>query len=172
VTLDDRTLLNEFLAELHKMQVHKSALGEAKKKPLLVLLVLSSLKHGRMRENKILFGDVEERLSRLIEEFGGRLTESGPKPEQPFFHLRTSPFWELTIPGGVPEGAWSLPGPNGTEAARISLPHWQRWIPAPVRNLHPLPLLTQPRRPPPSEPFLCGVRPSCCNLAFVWFGRF
>jgi hypothetical protein len=104
MTTDDRAVLDEFLRELGKVIVNKSSAGEAKKKPLLLLLVLAMIKHGRLRENKIQFADVEERLHRLITEYGGRPTDSGPKPEQPFFHLRTSPFWELTIPGGIPAG--------------------------------------------------------------------
>jgi hypothetical protein len=101
VTTAERAVLDQFLAELGRVTVNKAPTGEAKKKPLLLL---SMLRHGQLRENKILFADVEERLGRLINEFGGRPTESGPKPEQPFFHPRTSLFWELHIPGGLPEG--------------------------------------------------------------------
>lgn len=104
ITSDERVVLDEFLHELGKVTVNKSPAGEAKKKPLLILLVISMLKHGTLRENRIHFNDIEKQLSRLIAEFGGRPIESGPKPEQPFFHLRTSPFWELTIPGGVAQG--------------------------------------------------------------------
>jgi hypothetical protein len=80
-----------------------------------------------MPENKIHFQDIEERLARLINDFGGRPTESGPKPEQPFFHLRTSPFWELHILGGVTEGNKKtlakkvLAGPGAYAALRHSL---------------------------------------------------
>jgi hypothetical protein len=34
-------------------------------------------------------------LCKLIREHGGRPTRSGSKPEQPFYHLRTSPFWTV-----------------------------------------------------------------------------
>jgi hypothetical protein len=127
MTTDDRAVLDEFLRELGKVTVNKSSTGEAKKKPLLLLLVFAMIKHGRLRENKIQFADVEERLPRLITEYGGRPTESGSKPEQPFFHLRTSPFWELTIPGGIPAGNKKtlakkiLAGPGAFAALRPSL---------------------------------------------------
>jgi predicted restriction endonuclease len=127
MTSDDRAVLDDFLRELGSVVVNKSPAGEARKKPLLVLLVISMLKHGTLRENKIRFTDVEERLSRLINDFGGRPTESGPKPEQPFYHLRTSPFWELTIPGGLPANNKKtlakkvLAGPGAFASLRASL---------------------------------------------------
>jgi predicted restriction endonuclease len=127
MTSDERVVLDEFLREIGKVTVNKSPAGEAKKKPLLLLLVISMLKHGTLRENKIHFNNLEKQLSRLISEFGGRPTESGSKPEQPFFHLRTSPFWQLTIPGGVVEGnkktlaKKTLSGPGAYAALRPSL---------------------------------------------------
>ena len=104
MTNGERAVLDHFLAELGRVIVNKAPVGEAKKKPLLLLLVLSLLRHGQLRENKIRFQDIETRLGGLINDFGGRPTVSGAKPEQPFFHLRTSPFWELHIPGGTPKG--------------------------------------------------------------------
>lgn len=101
---NEREVLDQFLAELQRMVVNKAPTGEAKKKPLLLLLVLSRLRRGELRENKIQFLDIEPRLARLITEFGGRQTKSGSKPEQPFFHLRTSSFWELHVPSGLPSG--------------------------------------------------------------------
>ena len=103
MTSDDRAILNEFLENVQSMNVNKSPAGKAKKKPLLLLLVLADLQHGRFRENKIHFADVQERLTALILEYGGRPAQHGAKPEQPFFHLRTSPFWELTIPNEMPD---------------------------------------------------------------------
>jgi putative restriction endonuclease len=100
MTLAERAVLEDFLSDLERMSVNKSTAGESRKKPLLLLLVLAMMEHGRLRDNKIHFSEVEERLA---VEHGGRPTQHGPKPEQPFFHLRTSPFWELTIPGGAPE---------------------------------------------------------------------
>jgi len=104
MTTADRVVLDDFLRDLGRLQVNKSALGEAKKKPLLLLLVLGMIKRGALLENRIRFVDIEQRLSEVITQYGGRSTESGPKPEQPFYHLRTSPFWQLTVPGGLPTG--------------------------------------------------------------------
>lgn len=104
MTTEDVAVLDGFLRDLGTVQVNKSALGEAKKKPLLLLLVLAMIKRGALTENRIRFTDIEKRLSELITRYGGRSTESGPKPEQPFYHLRTSPFWQLTVPGGLPPG--------------------------------------------------------------------
>ena len=102
MTIDDQQVLDVFLGELRNVIVNKSGLGEARKKPLLLLLVLAMIKSGELRESRILFEDVEKRLSELIIEYGGRTTKSGAKPEQPFFHLRTSPFWELTVVASLP----------------------------------------------------------------------
>src|SRR5262249_29317666 len=90
--------------ELSKVTVNRSSLGEAKKKPILLLLVLADIKHGSLGENLIRFTAIEQRLTDLITQHGGRPTESGAKPEQPFSHLRTSPFWSLTVSGGLPSG--------------------------------------------------------------------
>jgi predicted restriction endonuclease len=100
----DRSVLDEFLLQLDGMKINKSTLGEAKKKPLLVLLILTMLKKGTLSQNKIRYADIEKRLADLITRYGGRPTESGAKPEQPFSHLRTSPFWQLTISGGIQIG--------------------------------------------------------------------
>jgi hypothetical protein len=104
MTTDDQVVFDAFLHDLSRVQVNKSALGEAKKKPLLLLLVLGMIKRGVLPENRIRYSDIEQRLSELIAQYGGRPTDSGAKPEQPFYHLRTSPFWQLTIPGGLPTG--------------------------------------------------------------------
>ena len=100
----DRRIIDGFLRDLNRMQVNKSPLGEAKKKPLLVLLVVAMLKEGSLSENQIRYTDIDKRLSVLITRYGGRPTESGTKTEQPFFHLRTSPFWHLTVPLGRQTG--------------------------------------------------------------------
>jgi predicted restriction endonuclease len=102
MTPEDRSVVDGFLRDITRMHVHRSELGEARKKPLLLLLVLSMVKRGVLHENRIRFVDVEHHLADLITRYGGRPTESGPKPEQPFCHLRTSAFWELIVPGGLP----------------------------------------------------------------------
>ena len=95
----------DFLTAIDTMRVHRSRAGEARKKPLLLLLVLSRIHHRQLTENRIRFPDLESSLAQLIEEFGGRDSNSGAKPEQPFFHLRSSPFWHLRVPEGVPSGS-------------------------------------------------------------------
>jgi putative restriction endonuclease len=109
MTTHEQAVLDEFRSELDRMSVNKSPAGEAKKKPLLLLIVLAALEHGTLRENKILLRDVEVRLSALIVEHGGRPITHGAKPEQPFYHLRTSPFWELNIPSGLPSSNKKTP---------------------------------------------------------------
>jgi hypothetical protein len=74
--------LNEFLQQLSSMKVHRSAKdGEAKKKPLLLLLLVSRIGDGCLSLNRVRFVDVEAELGSLITRFGGRSTGSGPKPE-------------------------------------------------------------------------------------------
>jgi len=96
MNLDDLQELNELLEQIRSMKVHASSrLGAALKKPLLLLLLVSRIENDRVEENRFHFDDIEKRLGLLIREHGGRRTDSGPRPEQPFSHLRTSPFWIL-----------------------------------------------------------------------------
>ena len=93
---DDLQELNELLEQIRAMKVHGSSrLGTALKKPLLLLLLVSRIENDRVEENRFQFDDIEQRLGLLIREHGGRPTHSGSKPEQPFYHLRTSPFWTV-----------------------------------------------------------------------------
>mgnify|MGYP000985326851 CR=1 FL=1 len=70
------------------MRLHQSRReGLALKKPLLLLLLISMLEKGELRENRVRFSSIEARLKELILEFGGRRARHGPKPEQPFSHL-------------------------------------------------------------------------------------
>ncbi|MGD0899192.1 MAG: phosphorothioated DNA-binding restriction endonuclease [Thermoguttaceae bacterium] len=93
---DDLQELNELLEQIRSMKVHASnRLGAALKKPLLLLLLVSQIENDRAEQNRFHFDDIEKKLGRLIREHGGRPADSGPKPEQPFCHLRSSPFWVL-----------------------------------------------------------------------------
>ena len=93
---DDLQELNELLEQIRSMKVHASSrLGAALKKPLLLLLLVSRIENNRVEENRFQFDDIEKKLDLLIREHGGRPTPSGSKPEQPFYHLRSSPFWIL-----------------------------------------------------------------------------
>lgn len=96
MNVDDLQALDELLDQIRSMKLHGSRrLGAALKKPLLLLLLVSRIENNRVEENRFNFEDIEKPLERLIREHGGRPTKSGPKPEQPFSHLRTSPFWNL-----------------------------------------------------------------------------
>jgi putative restriction endonuclease len=93
---DDLQELNELLEQIRSMKVHApSRLGAALKKPLLLLLLISRIENDRVEENRFQFDDIEKKLDLLIREHGARPTHSGSKPEQPFYHLRSSPFWIL-----------------------------------------------------------------------------
>lgn len=93
---DEHQELDELLGQIRSMKLHGSGrLGAALKKPLLILLLISKIENNRVAENRFHFDDIEKQLERLIREHGGRPTKSGPRPEQPFSHLRSSPFWIL-----------------------------------------------------------------------------
>jgi len=89
-------VLEQFLANIGSMKLHASkTLGAALKKPLLLLLLVSRIENGQVAENRFDFSDVRRELDTLIRCFGGRPSRSGSRPEQPFSHLRSSPFWTL-----------------------------------------------------------------------------
>jgi putative restriction endonuclease len=94
--LDDLRSLDELLDQIRSMKLHGSRrLGTALKKPLLLLLLVSRIENDRVEENRFHYDEIEKPLLQLIREHGGRPARSGPKPEQPFSHLRSSPFWEV-----------------------------------------------------------------------------
>lgn len=97
----DEGTLNEFLGQLRNLTVQNSpSLGPSLKKPLMLLCVLSRVARGDQKENRIYLSDIEAESAQLITDFGGRQTKSGPAPEMAFFHLRSAPFWSLTIEEG------------------------------------------------------------------------
>lgn len=94
----ERAVLDQFLSEIEDISVHRSeTLGPSLKKPLLVLLVLSRIHSGKLKENRVRLPDVHEELGDLIAKHGGRHGKSGPAPEMPFYHLKTAPFWDLHL---------------------------------------------------------------------------
>ena len=106
---DDLHELDEFLDQIRSMKVHASSrLGAALKKPLLLLLLVSRIENDRVEENRFQFDDIEKKLDLLIREHGGRPTPSGSRPEQPFYHLRSSPFWVLKTPREYAPGTTAL----------------------------------------------------------------
>ena len=92
----DSKTLKTFVSEIHAMKLHRSrTAGAALKKPLLLLLVISRVQKRPPPENIFRFSDIRSDLDALIRNFGGRPTDSGARPEQPFYHMGTSPFWTV-----------------------------------------------------------------------------
>lgn len=106
---DDLRELDELVEQIRSMKLHGSArLGAALKKPLLLLLLVSRIENERVEQNYFHFADIEQELKGLIREHGGRPTASGPKPEQPFSHLRSSAFWKLKTQHDYDPGTTAL----------------------------------------------------------------
>ena len=92
--------LKRFLTELEKINTQKSKDGRIKPHKLIMLLsVLDLIVSGEIVDNKIFFSQA------LIEQFvtyfnvvakGDDLCQPGP----PFFHLRSSDFWNLKVKHG------------------------------------------------------------------------
>ena len=70
--------------------------------------MVSRIENNRVEENRFQFDEIEKKLDLLIREHGGRPTHSGSKPEQPFYHLRTSPFWVVKTPREYAPGTTAL----------------------------------------------------------------
>jgi putative restriction endonuclease len=97
-----------FLQSLDGMGIYRSAQGHrAVHKPLLVLMALASIQDGG--SGTLRFNEVEEKLQRLIEEFGNSTSRSAPRAHYPFWYLKTDGFWfvddadALTRREGKPE---------------------------------------------------------------------
>ncbi len=89
--------VQKFIADLDSVRVHKSPDGTlAKKKPLTLLVVLRRILRGELTENNIRFSELEAELRSLIGAHGSASTSS-PNPAEPFYYLRTSPFWHIHI---------------------------------------------------------------------------
>ena len=96
-------VLNRFLQEISAMKSHSSkTFGRSLKKPLLLLLLISKIAHGIVTDNRFRFRHLRDELARLIDQYGGRRTNSGPG--QPFSHLRRERFWRLTTQRSYPSG--------------------------------------------------------------------
>ena len=101
---------NLFAEQLSKVDLYKHKDGRlSAKKPLLLLLVLSDIVHRRLTSPRIHYSQVRDRLAALIVKYDGPETVSGPKPEQPFFHLDTAPFWSVLINGTRPDSHRQTP---------------------------------------------------------------
>ena len=59
--------------------------------------MLSRLEAGALSDNRVCFGDIEEDLRELLRDFGWKETR-GYHPEYPFHYLRSSGFWDYSLP--------------------------------------------------------------------------
>ena len=96
---------DNILKQFDTLRVDRSHYGPALKKPLLLLLICSKLSRDANLKNEFRFEEIRKDLGDLIRRFGGRIGASGPKPEQPFYHLKNDGFWTIHWPKG-----WSDPG--------------------------------------------------------------
>lgn len=85
---------DDILAAFDRMRIWQRGDRRAVHKPLLVLLALSHLARG---EAPIVeFADIEEKLGKLLKEFGQSGSES--TRHNPFWHLKTDGVWQLVGP--------------------------------------------------------------------------
>jgi putative restriction endonuclease len=81
--------------EISKIKIHRSGAVVSLHKPLLLLLTISDVIHGR--KNEFAFKDIEEPLKSLLSKYGLKNTKS-LKPEYPFVYLGSSPtLWKCSI---------------------------------------------------------------------------
>lgn len=84
-TMSDDPLLARFAA----LRTWRRRGEQAPHKPLLILLSLARLARGAPRLAR--FDELEAELKELLAQVGGAL----PRPEYPFWHLRSDEVWEL-----------------------------------------------------------------------------
>lgn len=81
--------------ELAKIEVNKSGAVVSLHKPLLLLLTIADVIHGKSNEFK--FKEIEEHLKLLPSNYGLKNTKV-LKPEYPFLYLGSSPtLWQCSI---------------------------------------------------------------------------
>lgn len=84
-----------YTEEISKIKMHKSGAVISLHKPLLLLLVIADVIHGK--KNEFAFKDIEEHLKHLLSRYGLKNTKS-LKPEYPFVYLGSSPtLWKCSI---------------------------------------------------------------------------
>lgn len=81
----------QILEKIRKVVVWKRREERAPHKPLLILLALGRVARGEDR--LVAFPDIEEKLVRLLEEFGP--PRQSVHPEYPFWHLPSDGLWEV-----------------------------------------------------------------------------
>jgi putative restriction endonuclease len=85
------TEIDELLQRFQNLNVWRRRDERAPHKPLLILLALGRLESGGQRLTP--FDQIEEKLARLLEEFGP--PRKSPHPELPFYHLTNDGVWEI-----------------------------------------------------------------------------
>lgn len=80
----------DFLHKVKSLNVWKRGGERAPHKPLLLLLALGKIQNG---EETLSYEEVDEKLRRLLEEFGP--ARKSYHPEFPFWYLRTDGIWEI-----------------------------------------------------------------------------
>lgn len=90
--------VDEFIAEIGQIKVHRTAAGVSLKKPALLLVVLARLGRGEVPDNRIRFRDVEPELAKLLRELTGKAASG---LAEPFDRMQTSGFWKLHVPEGT-----------------------------------------------------------------------
>lgn len=96
--MSSREAVDEFIAEIGQIKVHRTAAGVSLKKPALLLVVLARLGRGELADNKIRFRDVEPDLAELLRKLTGRAVSG---LAEPFDRMKTSRFWILHLPEGA-----------------------------------------------------------------------
>lgn len=87
----------DLLNQASKINVCRSGDKRSPHKPLLILLTLGRAQAGKAR--LVSFADVEEKLIRMLSDFGPVSTRK--TPQLPFWHLQSDGFWEIPNPENV-----------------------------------------------------------------------
>ena len=88
--------LESMLQKFEEIRMWKDNGRPAAQKPLVVLLALAKLSRGQER---ISYREVDERLPKLVEQF--LPMRPRPKPEQPFWRLRSDGVWKVDPEGRI-----------------------------------------------------------------------
>lgn len=99
----------EILNRIREVNVWKRGEKRAPHKPLLILLALGRVMRGEDRLAP--FADIEQKLRRLLEEFG--LPGHSARPEYPFWYLQSEGLWEI-------RGAENLARRSGNKEPLVS----------------------------------------------------
>lgn len=86
------------LERLSTLKVHRAHGRPTLKKPVLIMVVLSAMERGVIRENKIRLCDLEATYRRALEAAAGKPVRN---LTDPFVRLATAEFWTLQTPDHV-----------------------------------------------------------------------